>query len=362
MSIRRVNRFEQERGFVTAQGIKRVARARDVAGLDVQVPVVAAQKPVRTIQNPEARLLVVLHVKAGELSTLDREALYVARALAEGETEVHALAIGQPNEDLAWEQWGVDQLHVADVDGLEGYSPQAKVDLLGQLFGQLQPRHVVFIESEQADSDLARRFAVSQRLSFGPDLFEITPESTRRGCGNTRYQAQAALPRVLAIQSGTTADLDLEFTTAPRVASATIDPVASLAQEQFSLPSGDIPLVEADFVISAGNGVQNMDTFARLADLLGATIGGSRVVVDDGKLPRERQVGATGQIVKASVYLAIGISGAVQHLQGIKDCNTVIAVNCDESCDMIKRADVAIIADAEEWMQAMIAQLEEVAA
>ena len=75
-------------------------------------------------------------------------------------------------------------------------------------------------------------------------------------------------------------------------------------------------------------------------------------------LPRERQVGATGQIVKASVYLAIGISGAVQHLQGIKDCNYVIAVNNDESCDMVKRVDVSVIADAEEWMQGMIAKLE----
>lgn len=126
----------------------------------------------------------------------------------------------------------------------------------------------------------------------------------------------------------------------------------------FSLPSGDIPLVEADFVIAAGNGVQDMDTFHRLAEALDATIGGSRVVVDDGKLPRDRQVGATGQIVRAQVYLAIGISGAVQHLQGIKDCSTVIAVNNDPTCDMVKRADLSVIADAQQWMESLLAKLE----
>ena len=117
-------------------------------------------------------------------------------------------------------------------------------------------------------------------------------------------------------------------------------------------------MVEAEFILSAGDGVKDMDTFHRLAKLLNATVGGSRVVVDDGKLPRELQIGATGQIVKASVYLGVGISGAVQHLQGIKDCGYVIAVNIDETCDLVKRADLAVIQDSEIWMQAMIDQME----
>lgn len=361
MSIRRVNRFAQERGFVTAEGIKRVARARDVTGLD-QAPAAAAKaKPVRHSENAERNLLVVLHCKAGELSTLDREAIYVARALSEmgSQAQVHTLVFGAPNPNLDWAEFGVDQLHVLADERFEHYVPEAKVQALVHLHGQLEPERVVFVESELGDSDLARRFAIAQGLSFGGDLYEVTDHSVRRLSGNGRYQARGPLPQVLAVQSGTTGDLDLEFVTAPNtVAVQGVDAPVAPEESLFSLPSGDIPLVEADFVISAGNGVANMDTFHRLAQLLDATVAGSRVVVDDGKLPRERQVGATGQIVKASVYLAIGISGAVQHLQGIKDCNTVIAVNSDESCDMIKRADVSVIADAEEWMQAMISVLE----
>lgn len=364
MSIRRVNRFAQERGFVTAEGIKRVARARDVTGLDQAVSAVAKAKPVRAVGEAERQLLVVLHCKAGELSTLDREAIYVARALAEmGDTAlVHALVFGQPSDGLDWHEYGVDQVHLLVDESFEHYVPEEKVQALSVLYQTIQPERVVFVESEAGDSDLARRFAVSQGLSFGGDLYEVTESSVRRASGNGRYQASAALPEVLALQSGTTGDLDLEFVTAPSSSTLAHSAAHIPADEEcFSLPSGDIPLVEADFVISAGNGVANMETFHRLAELLDATIAGSRVVVDDGKLPRERQVGATGQIVKASVYLAIGISGAVQHLQGIKDCNYVIAVNSDESCDMIKRADLSVIADAEEWMQQMITSLESAA-
>ncbi len=86
---------------------------------------------------------------------------------------------------------------------------------------------------------------------------------------------------------------------------------------------------------------------------LGAAIGASRVAVDDGKFTRDKQIGATGKTVDASVYIAFGISGAVQHLQGIKDCRHVIAVNLDASAPIAKRANLTIIADAQETIAAL---------
>jgi electron transfer flavoprotein alpha subunit len=91
--------------------------------------------------------------------------------------------------------------------------------------------------------------------------------------------------------------------------------------------------------------------------MLNASIGASRVVVDDGKMPRDKQIGATGKTVSATAYMAIGISGAVQHLQGIKDCRHVIAINKDASAPIVKRADLSIIGDAEEVMQALIGEI-----
>src|SRR5581483_1404626 len=81
--------------------------------------------------------------------------------------------------------------------------------------------------------------------------------------------------------------------------------------------------------------------------------GASRVAVDNGHFTRDKQVGATGKTVNASVYIAIGISGAVQHLQGIKDCRHVIAVNLDASAPIVKRANLTVIADAKETIAAL---------
>ncbi len=88
--------------------------------------------------------------------------------------------------------------------------------------------------------------------------------------------------------------------------------------------------------------------------MLGATRAGSRVVCDEGHLPRDRQVGASGSVVTARCYLAFGISGAPQHLQGITGVSHVVAINTDLHAEMIKRADLAIIADAQEVMPALI--------
>ena len=115
-----------------------------------------------------------------------------------------------------------------------------------------------------------------------------------------------------------------------------------------------LTLAEADFIVSAGNGITDWASFAELAATLGATRGGSRVVCDAGHLPRDRQIGASGTLVTARCYFALGIAGAPQHLQGITEVKHVIAVNTDLHAEMIKRADLAIVADAQAVMPALI--------
>src|SRR5260370_14199178 len=119
------------------------------------------------------------------------------------------------------------------------------------------------------------------------------------------------------------------------------------------IDAAQVALEEADFIVSAGNGVTDVPGVEGRARAVGAAIGGSRVAVDDGKFPRDKQIGATGKTVDASIYIAFGISGAVQHLQGIKDCRHVIAVNLDASAPIAKRANLTVIADAEETIAAL---------
>jgi electron transfer flavoprotein alpha subunit len=125
-----------------------------------------------------------------------------------------------------------------------------------------------------------------------------------------------------------------------------------------ALEASDLPLEEADLITSAGNGVTDVGLFLRLAKALGAATGASRVAVDDGRFARDKQVGATGKTVSANAYIAIGISGAVQHLQGIKDCRHVIAINRDIAAPIIQRADLSIIGDAQGVMQALLEAVE----
>src|SRR5262249_6444568 len=107
---------------------------------------------------------------------------------------------------------------------------------------------------------------------------------------------------------------------------------------------------EADFIVAAGNGVVDWPAFHDLAAALGAAEGGSRAVCDQGHLPRDRQVGTSGTLVKPRCYLALGIAGAPQHLAGIVSGERVVAVNTDLHAEMIRRADLAIVADAQPIM------------
>ena len=128
---------------------------------------------------------------------------------------------------------------------------------------------------------------------------------------------------------------------------------------QVAVDPAGVALSEAEFILSAGNGVRDWEGFHHAAEILGATEGASRVAVDDGFMARDRQVGATGTWVTARVYVAVGISGAIQHLQGIQTCDKVVAINMDPGCDMIKRADLAVIGDSAKVLEALVALVEQ---
>jgi electron transfer flavoprotein alpha subunit len=118
-----------------------------------------------------------------------------------------------------------------------------------------------------------------------------------------------------------------------------------------------VALEEADFIMAAGNGVTDVKLFHELAEALGAAVGASRVAVDDGRFPRSQQIGATGRTVQARGYLAMGISGAVQHLQGIRECRHVLAVNTDPSAPIAQRSELTVAEDVQALMRALLALL-----
>lgn len=215
-------------------------------------------------------------------------------------------------------------------------------------------RHVFFGEGG-ADADVARRTAILLGERPATSLHLLSAERATLQEAGGRTEVSRPLPRVATLAQGRFEAhegsiaregrrIDLKFDeTTPGVRDLGI-----VTSSQF-----DAPLGEARFIVSAGDGVTNWDAFRGVTEALGGTIAGSRQVVDAGHLPRHRQVGASGTLVEARCYLAFGISGAPQHLQGVQRCRYVIAINTDLHAAMVKRADLAIIADAQQVMPAL---------
>jgi electron transfer flavoprotein alpha subunit len=209
------------------------------------------------------------------------------------------------------------------------------------------------------DGDLGRRLIASEpQKTAATHVVEIAASHVAIAPAGNSLLIRNHLPEIILLAKDAV-DAHLPFTGLAQPVEAKTAKFETNAEYQDlgmqSIAATEIALEEADFIVSAGNGVQQVTTFEALAHALQASIGASRVAVDDGKFARDKQVGATGKTVSASAYVAIGISGAVQHLQGIKDCRHVIVINRDNSAPIVKRADLSVIGDAEEIMQALIA-------
>ncbi|WP_211474156.1 electron transfer flavoprotein subunit alpha/FixB family protein [Collimonas humicola] len=373
MATAGIRRIDPRRPFtLNAEGLKRIVLGQTgAAGLDLQaLPPASAQQPIMPQRlaadaQPEKCLLAVAHSDRGSLDEHARQAVAAAALLADGVTEVVLLVFGELNDDAA--ALGADRCIVLPQYGSHLFAPEAELAALAALLEELQPAHVFMPDNGVADSDLGRRLgAAMSAASIATHTVEIKQEGLAVYRQQGSLMARRELTAIVLLEADAVdarlpflgrgqrdeqlaATLGVAANTAPAGAFTDLG-VKTMAASQMALD-------EADFIVSAGNGVGDVALFNSLAQVLDAAVGASRVAVDDGKFERDKQIGATGKTVSASAYLAFGISGAVQHLQGIKDCRHVIAVNLDASAPMIKRADLSIIGDAQELMSALLQQV-----
>ena len=318
--------------------------------------------PLQVIAEPAYLVLAMLDRPGGEVGEHDRQVIAAARLLADaGGGAVVTVCTGS-GEALA--EAGSDR-HVALPDGwADDYVPERRAAAASSLMAALSPRHILFPDSPDG-GDVARRLAAAtgERLftgvqSLGPD------RATRQSAGGSLETGHRPT-RLMTVAADAFAPLDgvrhearpLDLAT-PVIAGEEVLPRLG-GTRRLAVDPDALALSETDFILSAGNGVTDWRSFSELGETLGATRAGSRVVCDAGHLPRERQVGASGTVVSARCYLAFGIAGAPQHLQGITGVRHVIAVNTDLHAEMIKRADLSIVADAQDVMPALIRLIRE---
>ncbi|EJN30645.1 electron transfer flavoprotein, alpha subunit [Pseudomonas sp. GM78] len=348
-------------GFIGPNGIKRIDRSgAQQGGATKRSAAVEVQLPLHQVPAPAFYICVVPDMVGGRLSSHDKDLLGLAHQLAGSDGAVLAVVFGEHKEN-AFSTAGVDRLLVLEGEEFSGYAPEQRVQGLRAVDNQFSPRHWLLPDSRSGGGELGRRFAAALGERPATRVWQVKDQECigRAGAGLQDLARPVARLILAAVECAEPVSetrheaLPVELSTAIARSLSRIEDLGAVAVDPAA-----IPMAEAEFIFSGGNGVKDWNLFHQTAAALGATEGASRVAVDDGFMARDRQVGASGTWVTARVYVAVGISGAIQHLQGIGACDKVVAINLDPGCDMIKRADLSVIGESAEILRALIAAVE----
>jgi electron transfer flavoprotein alpha subunit len=300
--------------------------------------------------------------RGGELRKVAFEAVTAARKAADasGGGEVHALVIGAPGIAARAEQlgrYGADVVTVVEHPALERYSPEVFAATAAEQIRAGEYRAAFFAASGQG-RDLAPRVAARLDASLASDVtgFEIQGDAVL--AQHPAYVGKvivtlrlAGTPALLSLRPGALTAAEQPRSARVEKAAPAMDPatgkvvVTELAQSRAT----KLDLGEAPVIVSGGRGLKAAEHFKLVEDLAAAfgnaAVGATRAVTDDGWRPPTDQIGQTGRVVSPDLYVAIGISGAIQHLAGMRTAKTIVAINKDKDAPIFKVADYGIVGD-----------------
>ncbi|MEV0939871.1 electron transfer flavoprotein subunit alpha/FixB family protein [Micromonospora wenchangensis] len=278
--------------------------------------------------------------------------------LARGLGTPSAVVLGGPGaaEALAAKlgEYGAEKIYAAESEEIDGYLVAPKATVLAELVNRVQPA-AVLLASAQEGKEIAARLAVKLDNGILTDVVGLDADGTATqvafaGSTIVKSKVTKGLPLVTvrpnsvtpapAAATPTVEQLTVSVTDTDRLAKV----VERVAEQKGSRPE----LTEAGIVVSGGRGVGNADNFKlveELADLLGGAVGASRAAVDSGYYPHQFQVGQTGKTVSPQLYVALGISGAIQHRAGMQTSKTIVAVNKDGEAPIFELADYGVVGD-----------------
>jgi len=297
-----------------------------------------------------AEVLVLVDHVEGEIKKATYELLTAARALGEPSAVVVGPAV--PTKELA--AHGAEKVYVAETDRDDFLTPQ--VDVLAALIEAKSPAAVLIAVSADG-KEIAGRLALRTGSAWLNDVVDVTGGADGAGATHSVFggawvvAAKAATEHpVITVRPGS---FEVEETAGAGAEESVEVPAASgrgaTVSSREPIVGGDRPeLTEASVVVSGGRGVGSAEDFSvveGLADVLGAAVGASRAAVDSGYYPHQFQVGQTGKTVSPQLYIALGISGAIQHRAGMQTSKTIVAVNKDAEAPIFEIADFGVVGD-----------------
>ena len=304
---------------------------------------------------------IVAETKDGTVRKITLEMLAVARRLADasGGGSVAAIALGPlgAGEADRLAQHGADRISHIEGEALMPYSAEAHAEGVKLAVRRAKPE-TLFVGATSQGRDLAPRVAARLRVGLASDCvgFELQDGDlvARRpiyaGKAFGRVVWSPARPRVATVRPNTFTPLAAEASRRAEVEQLSIGPLKVRARAVgFEKSEGEmLDLTEANIIVSGGRAMQgpeNFELLRKLCKVLGATLGASRAAVDAGWIDHSHQVGQTGKVVNPTLYFAVGISGAIQHLAGMSSSRTIVAINKDKDAPIFKVATYGIVGD-----------------
>lgn len=302
-------------------------------------------------------VMIVAEQRDGALRKISFELASTARKLADQSgDEVSAILLGAGIEGLAAElgKYGVDKVFVGDNAALEPYVTEAHAAAAAKIIKDNDPAIVLFGASVQG-KDLSARVAAKLAGGLATDctdvkidggnLVAIRPMYAGKCFGEVVFNTAPAMaslrPNVFPAAENAKAGAVTKVDVA-------VDAQKSKVLEVQKDTSGKVDLTEANIIVSGGRGMKGPDEYKileELADVLKGTVGASRAAVDAGWRPQKDQVGQTGKVVSPNLYIACGISGAIQHLAGMSSSKVIVAINKDSEAPIFSKADYGIVDD-----------------
>jgi electron transfer flavoprotein alpha subunit len=334
-------------------------------------------------------ILTIVEQNDGKVSRIGWEALAAAQEIGVGlKQNINALVLGKNAQSAAKAvaEAQIQQAWFAENVELTNYTPDGYTAAARQVIEKVQPQYVFVGHSYQARDYLPKlatalgRGLISDCIGFRfEDDSVIFIRQMFQGKINADYSFSPSngSPYFVSFQAGavssdklakggnaSVADAGINFSpNNPYFSSTGISGIRTKVLEIFEGVKGKVDLTKADIIVAVGRGIKEKDKLPvveELAKVMDAEVAASRPVCDDGWLPMDRQIGSSGQTVAPKLYVAIGISGAIQHIVGMKGSRVIVAINKDERAPIFDIADYGVVGDLFEVVPALTAAIKEV--